>query len=81
MCEAQIIQETLGKIRVRYVPTADFTPAAARSIVQRLQERLGTVEVLLERVDEVPRERNGKFRSVLCNLPAEEWEHLRQAGR
>jgi phenylacetate-CoA ligase len=81
VCEAQIIQETLGKIRVRYVPTADFTPAAARSIVQRLQERLGTVEVLLERVDEVPRERNGKFRSVLCNLPAEEWEHLRQAGR
>jgi phenylacetate-CoA ligase len=79
--EAQIIQEAIGKIRVRYVPTADFTPAVARSIVQRLQERLGTVEVLLERVDEVPRERNGKFRAVLCNLPVEELEHLRQAGR
>ncbi len=78
--EAQIIQETLGKIRVRYVPTADFTPAVAHSIVQRLQERLGTVEVLLERVDEVPRERNGKFRAVLCNLPAEEREHLGKAG-
>jgi len=79
--EAQIIQEALGKIRVRYVPTADFTHAAARSIVQRLQEGLGTVEVLLARVDEVPRERNGKFRAVLCNLPAEEREHLRKAGR
>jgi phenylacetate-CoA ligase len=79
--EAQIIQETLGKVRVRYVPTADFTPAAARSMVQRLQERLGTVEVLLERVDEVPRERNGKFRAVLCNLPAEEREHLGKVGR
>jgi phenylacetate-CoA ligase len=79
--EVQIIQETLGKIRVRYVPTADFTPAAARSIVQRLQERLGTVEVLLERVDEVPRERNGKFRAVLCNLPVEERKHLREAGQ
>jgi phenylacetate-CoA ligase len=79
--EAQIIQEALGKIRVRYVPTADFTTAVAHSIVQRLQERLGTVEVLLERVDEVPRERNGKFRAVLCNLPAEEREHLRKADR
>ena len=79
--EAQIIQEALGRIRVRYVPTADFTPATARSIVQRLQERLGTVEVLLEPVDEVPRERNGKFRAVVCNLPTEEREHLRKAGR
>jgi phenylacetate-CoA ligase len=79
--EAQIIQEALGKIRVRYVPTSDFTPAVARSLIQRLQERLGRVEVLLERVDEVPRERNGKFRSVLCNLPMEDREYLRQAGR
>ena len=79
--EAQIIQEALDKIRVRYVPTADFTSAIACSIVQRLQERLGPVEVLLERVDEVPRERNGKFRSVLCNLPTEEREYLRQTGR
>jgi hypothetical protein len=39
------------------------------------------VEVLLERVDEVTRERNGKFRAVLYNLPAEEWEHLRKTGR
>jgi len=78
--EAQIIQEALGKIRVRYVPTADFTPAVARSIVQRLHERLGAVEVFLERVDEVPRESNGKFRSVLCNLPAAEREHMRKAG-
>jgi hypothetical protein len=66
---------------VRYVPAPSFTPAVARSIVQRLQARLGKVEVLLERVDEVPRERNGKFRAVLCNLPAEERDQLRQAGR
>ena len=38
------------------------------------------VEAVLDRVDEVPRERNGKFRSVLCNLPAEEREYLLKAG-
>lgn len=45
-----------------------------------MQERMGTVEVLLEQTDEVLRERNGKFRSVLCNVPTEEWEHLRKTG-
>lgn len=79
--EAQIIQESLGKIRVRYVPTAGFTAAVARSVVKRLQERLGTVEVLLEPVDEVPREKNGKFRAVLCKLPVEEREHLLNGAR
>jgi phenylacetate-CoA ligase len=77
--EVQIIQEALDKIRVRYVPTTDFTPAIACLLVQRLQERLGMVEVLLERVDKIPRERNGKFRAVLCNLPTEEREHLQKA--
>jgi hypothetical protein len=37
-----------------------------------LQERMGAVEVLLERMDEIPRDHNGKFRSVICQLPAEE---------
>jgi phenylacetate-CoA ligase len=79
--EAQIIQEALDRIRVRYVPTANFTPVVARSLIRRLQERLGRVEVLLERVDEVPREKNGKFRAVICNLPAAEREELHQTGQ
>src|SRR5207245_2884008 len=45
--EAQIIQETLSKIRVRYVPTADCTPAVARSLIHRFDERLTIVDVLL----------------------------------
>jgi len=81
VCEVQIVQEMLDRVQVRYVPAPGFTPTVARSIVQRLQERLGTVEVLLERVDEVPRERNGKFRAVICNLPVVEREPLRKAGR
>ena len=70
--EAQIIQETLGRIRVRYVPDADFTPEAGRSIVSLLQARMGGVEVILESADAIPRTSNGKFRSVICNLPAEQ---------
>jgi phenylacetate-CoA ligase len=66
--EAQIIQEALDRIRVRYVPAPEFTPEAGRSIVERLQNRLGPVEVVLEPVAEVPREANGKFRAVVSRL-------------
>jgi len=79
--EAQIIQTEVGRVRVRYVATAELSPAIADSIVQRLQERLGMVEVLLERVDEVPRGRSGKFRAVICKLPAEVRKHLQMSDR
>ena len=35
----------------------------------QLQARLGLVEVIMEPVDEVPREPNGKFRAVISKLP------------
>jgi phenylacetate-CoA ligase len=60
---------------VRYVPAPNFTPEAAHFLVQRLQERMGQVEILLEEVNKIPREGNGKFRAVICNLPREERQH------
>jgi phenylacetate-CoA ligase len=68
--EAQIEQETLERIRVRYVPAPGFTSTDAKSIVARLQARLGPVQVVLEPVPQVPRTANGKFRAVICSLPA-----------
>jgi len=70
--EAQIIQETLRKARVRYVPAAGFDSTARDSIISRVRERLGPVEVVLEELAEIPREQNGKFKAVKCNLPPEE---------
>lgn len=70
--EAQIIQETLEHIRVRYVPAPTYVPACGRTIIERLQDRMGEVRVTLEPVDEIPRGPNGKFRAVLCNLPPEQ---------
>lgn len=70
--EAQIIQESLQRVRVRYVPTAEYTPEAGRSIVERLQARMGAIEVVLEQVEELPRTSNGKFRAVICNLTPEQ---------
>jgi phenylacetate-CoA ligase len=74
--EAQVIQEALDRVRVRYVPAPDFTLEAGRSIVERLQERMGNIEVILEETDQVPRTKNGKFRAVICNLSPEQIESL-----
>jgi phenylacetate-CoA ligase len=77
--EAQIIQEALDRVRVRYLPAPDYTPQAGRSIIARLQERMGQVEVVLEAVEAIPRGTNGKFRAVICNLPSEERRRLEAA--
>jgi phenylacetate-CoA ligase len=70
--EAQIIQETLDRVRVRYVPTPGFAGRDAHVIANRLRDRLGPVEVLFEPVAQLPRTSRGKFRGVICNLsPAE----------
>ncbi len=78
--EAQIIQESLTTIRIRYVPAADFTDAALRALTEAVRERLGDVEVVYERLAEIPRTSRGKFRAVISNLtPAEkaQWSNTR----
>jgi phenylacetate-CoA ligase len=76
--EAQIIQERVDQVRVRYVPDAGFDNQAKLSIIKRLQERMGNVEVLLEPVTQIPRTANGKFRAVLCQIPPEQLKEWRQ---
>jgi phenylacetate-coenzyme A ligase PaaK-like adenylate-forming protein len=78
--QGQIVQETLDRIRVRYVPADGFSPESRHLIVQRLHERLGPVHVLLEEVPEIPRGANGKFRAVLCALPGGGAERVVMAG-
>ena len=68
---AQIIQETLHRVRVRYTPAANFSCDAAEAIAHRLKARMGRIEVILEELPEIPREANGKFRAVICNLSAD----------
>ncbi len=78
--EAQIIQETLGTVRVRYVPAAGFTDRSANRIIEAIRSRLGPVEVLLESVSQLPREANGKFRAVICRIPPEQRPDRQRCG-
>lgn len=66
--EAQVIQESLGAIRVRLVPSDGFDDVIQQEVARQLRARLGDVTVEFEKVSEIPRGPNGKFRSVICNL-------------
>ena len=70
--EGQIIQEAVNRIRVKVVATNGFGLADVQSIVERVQQRLGCqVEVVVERVNAIPRTASGKFRAVICQIPPE----------
>ena len=75
--EAQLIQEKLDRVRVKYVPTPDFTTSDYQAITDRLSACMGDVDVLFERVDRVQRGPNGKFRTVLCELSADQLKAVR----
>jgi phenylacetate-CoA ligase len=66
---AQLVQESLAEIRVRYVPAAAFGPEHESEIVKQLRARLGDVAVTFEEVSDIPRTGAGKLRAVICNLP------------
>jgi phenylacetate-CoA ligase len=69
ICEAQIVQETLDCVQVNYVPTSAFTSRHHEVIVQRVKERMGEIEVVMNPMPEIPRGANGKFRVVICKIP------------
>lgn len=67
--EGQIVQEALDRLRVRVVPTDRFGPADEEEIRRRVTQRLGpAVEVVVEKVTEIPRTAGGKFPAVVSQL-------------
>jgi phenylacetate-CoA ligase len=77
--EAQVIQETLNRVRIRCVPGPGFGASAQRAMIDKLRDRMGDVEVAFEVMDAIPRGANGKFRAVVCNLSRAERGALLQA--
>lgn len=65
VAEAQILQDTKEAIEVRIVPMPSFDARAEEGLRKEIRARLGDqIRIDLRRVDEIPREPNGKFRAV-----------------
>jgi phenylacetate-CoA ligase len=66
--EAQIVQESMGQLRLRYVPAAGFRPAMAEAMSIALRRRVGRVTVSLEECADIPRGPGGKFRAIVSKV-------------
>lgn len=70
MREAQIVQETLERFRINVVPAPGFGPEHEQDLVRGLRLRMGPdVEVLISKLEAIPRTANGKYRIQLSLLP------------
>jgi phenylacetate-CoA ligase len=68
VCEAQIIQEALDRVHVRFVPAPGFSHEASQLMEERLRARLGNIAIVLEPVERIERGANGKFKAVVCRM-------------
>lgn len=67
--EAQIIQEDYDCIVVKVVANENFCANDENLLAEELKRRIGpTISVSIIRVNEIPRSRAGKFRSVLSRV-------------
>lgn len=63
---AQIVQKKLNLVVLRLVPGKTFNLGDKTKIVKELKSRLGeSVEVLVEIVEDIPKTKNGKIKSVI----------------
>lgn len=66
----QVLQDQEDEIEVRVVGDGRFDDVQANRFLEALRQRTGPeMRIRLVRVDDIPRERSGKFRIVKNNLP------------
>jgi len=63
--EGQIIQETILDFRIKLVVDKNFREEEMNIIRKRLEERLGSFNLVFEFVDQIERTERGKFRAVI----------------
>ncbi len=69
IAETQIIQKTQTSLQVNLVVSSDYAKATEVQIREALQDRLGVeMHVQFEYMNRIPREKNGKFKSVKSEL-------------
>jgi phenylacetate-CoA ligase len=66
--EAQIVQEKIDSLRVRFVPGSNYDEKYESILEERIKERVGDMNIIFEPVEHIPRSANGKFRAVISRI-------------
>jgi phenylacetate-CoA ligase len=70
--QAQVVQEKIDLLRIKVVPSPEFSEATVAEIRKRIHVRLtDAMQVEIEKVAEIPRTKAGKFQAVVSLLPKE----------
>ena len=64
----QIIQEDIQNIRINYVPQKKLDSENKKYLLNRLKENIGEFNFHLNHVNEIDKEKNGKFKAVISKL-------------
>ncbi len=64
----QIIQEDIQNIRINYVPQKKLDSETKKYLLARLKENVGEFNFHLNHVNEIDKEKNGKFKAVISKL-------------
>lgn len=75
--EAQVVQCALHEFEIRVVPKAGYSSADEARLIANMRLHVGDLTIRVVRVDAIARSSSGKFRAVLCQIPAEEKARLR----
>jgi phenylacetate-CoA ligase len=79
--EAQLVQDRLDHLVVKVVGTDAYSPADAEKLLADMREYLGNViHIDIERVDQIPREANGKFRQIVSQVFRDRYASVSEAS-
>jgi phenylacetate-CoA ligase len=79
--EAQVVQERLDLFTIQVVPANGFDQRDLEKITNNMKLHVGNVQIRVNTVGAIARTPAGKFRAVICNLPAGQKEALQRRGR
>lgn len=66
--ETQIIQETLDRIRVCIIPAPGFDKNIERLLISGLHDRVGDMEIIIDKVANIPRSKSGKRKVIVSHV-------------
>lgn len=68
----KIIQHSLTELEVQLVPNVLWRDDFRQHIIDQLRQRLGHIEVVVNKMDSIPTEKSGKHRYVVSHVPLPE---------
>jgi phenylacetate-CoA ligase len=68
--EAQIVQEDIGRFRIRVAPGARWSTASGEALCEALRDLVGEAEISVDLVPRIERTWAGKYRMIVSKVPA-----------